>query len=106
MLLYSKGSAPDKSKGYQSGILSDEDAKEVMEKRKGQLSIGEALHCRVSYFTDGMILGNEDFLERIFVNYNEIFGQRRTSGARKMRGLDSCGLHVARDLRKEVISVK
>jgi REP element-mobilizing transposase RayT len=106
MLLYSKGSAPDKSKGYRGGILSDEDAKEVLGKKKGQLSIGEALHCRVRYFTDGMILGEEDFLERIFVKYNESFGQKRTTGSRKMRGFDSCGLHVARDLRKRVISVR
>ena len=66
------------------------------------LSRQELLRCRVRYFTDGMIIGAKEFVEHFFRSQRSLFGQRRTSGARKMSGGLSEGeegLFSARDLR-------
>ena len=55
--------------------------------RGGKLSFGEALRCKVRYFSDGMTLGSEKFVEGIFVKARERFSEKRTSGARSMRGV-------------------
>ena len=70
--------------------------------RHGVLGKKEILRLRVRYFTDGLVLGGQEFVEEIFANNRELFGKKRKTGARKMRGADWSGLHVIRDLRREV----
>ena len=53
--------------------------------RGGKLSIGEALRCKVRYFSDGMTLGNKAFVEKVFQGARERFGEKRQSGARSIR---------------------
>lgn len=62
----------------------------------------EYLQCRVRYFTDGMVLGRREFVESIFKSAPDRFGNRRQTGARRMRGLADPGLFTARDLRLRV----
>ena len=53
-----------------------------------ELSLGEMLHCRVRYFSDGVVLGSRGFVEEVFAKHREQFGVKRKTGARKMRGGD------------------
>ncbi|MGB0993276.1 MAG: transposase [Akkermansiaceae bacterium] len=53
----------------------------------GKLSVGETLRCRVRYFTDGMTVGSKKFVNDVFSDAKERFGEKRTSGARVMRGV-------------------
>jgi REP element-mobilizing transposase RayT len=68
----------------------------------GELSVGELLHCRVRYFSDGVALGSRRFVEEVFENNRRLFGQRRKDGARKMRGGDWNGLFSLRTLSHAV----
>ncbi len=100
MLLYCKGAAPPAGREKEGAIIPQEEWKREME-RGGELPVAAALRCRVRYFTDGAVLGSKDFVDEIFGEFREEFGQRR-GGARKMKGSDWAGLTVVRDLRGNV----
>ena len=70
--------------------------------RKGRLPLGEYVRCRVRYFCDGVVLGQREFVERLFERYRGWFGPKRRSGARPMRGLAGPELCTWRDLRADV----
>ncbi len=65
----------------------------------GRLTMREALHCRVRYFSDGMILGSRVFVDDTFHRYRSNFGIKRQTGARKMRAAPWKGLFAARRLQ-------
>ena len=55
---------------------------------------------------DGAVLGTADFVNGVFEREQERrkrFGEKRTSGARKMRGADWGEPRVLRDLQEDVI---
>ena len=70
----------------------------------GKLSIAQLLRCRVRYFTDGLVIGRAGFVESFFHARGELFGARRTSGARRMVGGDWQGLCSARALSVEPLA--
>jgi len=53
----------------------------------GKLSFGEAMRCRVRYFSDGMNVGGREFVDQVFTKSRERFGKKRKTGARPMRGV-------------------
>jgi putative transposase len=65
----------------------------------GRLPMHEVLRCRVRYFSDGLALGSQAFLETVFLRYRGHFGPRRSTGARPMQFGDWDGLCTLRDLR-------
>lgn len=71
----------------------------------GRLPQHEILRCRVRYFTDGLVLGSEKFVEGVFSRYRDQFGVKRTSGARPMKYGQWDGLCTMRDLRKAVVVI-
>ena len=68
-------------------------------KADGRLPLQEALRCRVRYFSDGLVLGSQTFVDSIFSRYRSQFGHNRKSGARPLRFGDWQGLCSLRDLR-------
>ncbi len=64
----------------------------------------ELLRCRVRYFTDGAVLGSNEFVQDQFETFRGFLSGRRKSGPRRMRGGDWGGLTVLRDLQKDVFS--
>jgi putative transposase len=108
LLLYEEGQAvaADPQTG-ESGRLGFSEA-EVAAVREsgGKMSVAEALRRRVRYFADGAVLGSAEFIEEVFEREQRLrsrFGERRRSGARRMRGAEWGGLRVLRDLRKDVM---
>lgn len=71
--------------------------------REGRMTVREALRCRVRYLTEGAVFGSEEFVNRVFEKNRSLFGNRRLSGARKMREADWGSFRVLRDLRKGVM---
>ena len=72
----------------------------------GAMPVREALRHRVRYFCDGAVLGTAEFVEAVFEREQTLrrrFGEKRTSGARRMRGADWGELRVLRDLQKDVV---
>jgi putative transposase len=61
----------------------------------GEIKLSEAIHCRIRYFNDGMILGSRAFVNGVFESHRAWFGKKRKTGARRMRGIQAPGLFVA-----------
>jgi putative transposase len=70
----------------------------------GKLSVAQVLRCRVRHFTDGLAVGSAAFIERVFQIHRAAFGDKRQSGARRLRGDPLDGLCSARALRKSAIT--
>jgi REP element-mobilizing transposase RayT len=67
-----------------------------------ELSIAKMLRCRVRYFTDGAVIGSKGFVNEAFAEARERFSEKRTDGARRMRGSGKAAASVLwsmRDLR-------
>ena len=98
--LFGSGSIP---KAGGKPHIDHEKVREVM-KGGGRLSRAELLRCRVRYFSDGVILGSEEFVQDQFEQIRDQLSPWRKSGARPMQGGDWGGLTVLRDLQTDVIS--
>jgi REP element-mobilizing transposase RayT len=70
----------------------------------GKLTTAQMLRCRVRHFSDGLVIGSRSFVDGWFDGARESFGDRRKTGARRVRGNDADGLYAMRDLRKDAIS--
>jgi len=81
-----------------------EEVEQVL-KAGGRLALPDALRCRVRYFTDGVVLGSQEYVEKVFKRHRKEFGLKRQTGARKMKHAEWSGLCTMRALRKEVVSV-
>ena len=72
----------------------------------GKLSLPELLHCRVRYFSDGLIIGSKGFVEKMFNEHNGQFSElRRARGAKQMNSGYWGDLCAACELRSEVVSL-
>jgi len=80
-------------KGVKAEVRAD------VERQGGELSLGQLLRCRVRYFTEGFAIGGKRFLEEVFLQRREHFGEKRKTGARKMRGGKWGEMMAMRDLR-------
>jgi len=98
-LLFADGERRETADGEtRRGGIAPERVREVLE-GNGELTLGELVRCRVRYFTDGLAIGSERFVEEVFESNREKFGPRRRNGARKLAGGDFQGLRTMRDLR-------
>jgi REP element-mobilizing transposase RayT len=84
--------------------FSPEKVEEVL-RTGGKLPMHVLLHCRVRYFSDGLVLGSKEFTDKVFNRYRDQFGSKRESGARPMRYGEWGGLCTMRDLRLEPVSL-
>lgn len=85
----------DRHKGRRG--ISRERVKRVL-KEGGRLSEAQLLLCRTRYFIDGFAIGSESYIEHVNALARARFGTKRTSGARRLRGVNS-ELCILRDLR-------
>jgi len=83
-----------------------QDVEEVLAKG-GKLSFGEALRCKVRYFSDGMVFGSRSFVDQVFSGSRGYFSEKRTTGARPLRGVGWTSgrnrLYSMRELKKEIL---
>ena len=97
VILFADGA--EKPGGKRKGIAA-RTVKKVLESG-GRLGEGELLRCRVRYFSDGLVLGSREFVDRAFALTRDWFGVRRTSGARKLARADT-GLRTMRALKVKI----
>ena len=71
----------------------------------GKLTLAQALRCRVRYFTDGLVLGSQGFIDEFFESRREAFGAKRQNGGRRMKGAEWGQLRVLRELKDRVVTV-
>jgi REP element-mobilizing transposase RayT len=84
--------------------IREEKIEKVLE-AGGKLSKAELLHCKVRYFSDGVVLGSKAFVEDIFQTHREEFGLKRKTGARKPKHGEWGDLCTMRDLRLAPITL-
>jgi REP-associated tyrosine transposase len=71
----------------------------VVEEQNGEIPLPQRLLCRIRYFTDGVILGSQDFVESHFARLKQKLGYRRHRVATQLTALGSPGLWVFRRVR-------
>jgi hypothetical protein len=79
---------------------------EAVVEQGGAMPVRQALRHRVRYFCDGAVLGTAAFVNAVFEREQAVrkrFGEKRSTGARRMRGADWGELRVLRDLQKDVM---
>lgn len=82
------------------GMTSREVA-EVLE-AGGELSVCEVLRCRVRYFTHGVAIGGEEFLQQVMEENRQHFSANRTTAGHRMKGSDWGGMQVLRGLQHDL----
>ena len=103
LILYGKGYATKGTEGKDCGRIREE-VLAAVERRDGRIPLSDLLRARVRYFSDGMVLGSEAFVEEQFRKNRPAFGQNRKRAGREIRGECWDGLHVMRDLQHRVYS--
>jgi putative transposase len=78
-------------------------AQRVVEQQKGELALSQRLLCRIRYFSDGVILGSQCFVESHFNRLKQELGYKRHRAATRLTALGSPSLWVFRDLRIRTI---
>src|ERR1700751_5698421 len=71
----------------------------VVEEQNGEIPLPQRLLCRIRYFTDGVILGSQGFVESHFGRLKQKLGYKRHRAATSLTALGSPALWVLRDLR-------
>ncbi|MFO1532026.1 MAG: transposase [Kiritimatiellia bacterium] len=98
-LMFVKGEETGARRGLSRAVVVETLA------RGGELTIWELLHCRIRYLTDGVAFGSRAFLDEVFAGNRGLFGKRRATGPRPMKGGAAWqGLMTLRDLRLSPIS--
>jgi hypothetical protein len=94
---------------YTGNVSKPGFARDVVDKvldEGGELSVFQLLNCKVRYFSDGVVIGSKDYVERILNEKSGVFSSlRRKRGASKMKNGQWGGLCSAGELRSTVISV-
>jgi putative transposase len=94
--LFVKGSSRSANKPPAFDLAT---AQRVVEEQNGQIPLLQRLLCRIRYFTDGVILGSQDFVESHFARLKQKLGYRRHRVATQLTALGSPGLWVFRRVR-------
>ncbi|MGY8674610.1 MAG: hypothetical protein ACKVHO_18720, partial [Verrucomicrobiia bacterium] len=58
------------------------------------------------YMSDGLVLGSKNYVNTIFAEHRERFGEKRKTGARSLRGVGNAlgSIVTARDLQVAPVS--
>ncbi len=74
-------------------------AQAVVEQEKGELSLQERLRCKIRYFSDGVILGSQAFVQAHCQRLEQKIGYKRKSGPTALKIFGPATLWVFRNLR-------
>lgn len=99
MRLYGKGASPWTHRGK---LIDHDKALKVLNEEQGQLPTAAVLRCRVRYFTDGAILGSEDFVRSLAGRWQAERGLIYPPKVRAARGADWGDLSMLASLRRAV----
>jgi len=99
MLIFAKGASPWTRNGKR---MDERKALKVLNEEKGQLPRATVLRCRVRYFTDGAILGSENFVRGLAGHWQARRGRKYPPKIRRIGGADWGDLAVVSPLRRRV----
>jgi len=91
---------------YEGNVIklgfSKQHIEDVLDQR-GRLNLSDSMHCRVRYMTDGLVFGDKDFCESMFIKFRSSFSEKRKSGSRTMKKVDFGGCCTVRALQIDAI---
>ena len=70
----------------------------------GELELSDILRCKIRYLTDGMAIGSSEFLQEVFEENRQRFGESRQTAGRTMKGSSWNGLQTLRGLQRKVFA--
>ncbi|MFU8847101.1 MAG: transposase [Opitutales bacterium] len=82
--------------------MSREKALRVLEQENALLPKATVMRCRVRYFTDGGILGSQDFVRSFVEEWQREKGRKYPPKSNLLRGADWQGLATIQGLRRQV----
>jgi hypothetical protein len=94
--LFVKGSSRSANKPPAFDLAT---AQHVVEEQDGEIPFPQRLLCRIRYFTDGVILGSQSFVESHFGRLKQKLGYKRHRAATRLSALGSLSLWVFRNSR-------
>ena len=94
--LFVKGSSRSANKPPAFDLAT---AQRVVEQQDGEIPLPQRLLCRIRYFTDGVILGSQGFVESHFGRLKQKLGYKRHRAATCLTALGSPALWVFRGPR-------
>jgi len=89
--LFVKGSSKSGNKPPAFDLAT---AQHVVEHQDGELPLPQRLLCRIRYFTDGVILGSQSFVDSHFDRLKQLLGYRPHRAATPLSALGSLSLWV------------
>lgn len=92
------GDSGEAGAGWGKGGFTQAEVEAELE-NGGKIRLHRIIRLRVRYFSDGAVLGSAGFIESVFVRHRALFGEKRKTGARQMKGAEWEDLRVLRDLR-------
>ena len=98
--LFIKGSSKSANKRPTFDLAT---AQRVVEEQNGEVPLPQRLLCRIGYFTDGVILGSQGFVESHFGRLKQKLGYKRHRAPTCLSALGSPSLWVFRDLRVRAV---
>ena len=84
------------------GEMTRQKALEILQRNDGKLSTAAVLRCRIRYFSDGAILGSQEFVGSFADDWQAKRGRKRPPRANPMRGADWGDLMTIQGLRRQV----
>ncbi|MFU8848395.1 MAG: transposase [Opitutales bacterium] len=84
--------------------ISREKALKILEQENAALPKATVLRCRMRYFTDGAILGSEEFVRGFVDAWQKNKGRKHAPKPKLLRGADWQGLATIQGLRHRVFS--
>ncbi len=99
-MLFGKGGAPAVGKS----AIHRERAVRVLETEEGLLPTSTLLRCRVRYFTEGAVLGSEEFVRAHAANWMKKSGRQRPIRPKSITCSDHEPLAVIRNVRGQAFS--
>ena len=101
MILFGKGYNSKGCTYKDFGRISTERLEEII-RLDGKVPLQELLRVRVRYFSDGLALGSKAFVDRVFADHSNAFGEKRTQAGTALPGNSWGKLHVIRSLKRRI----
>lgn len=94
-LLFGQGSAPVAG----AAVIPRKVAARVLEHEDGRLSTSVLLRCKIRYFSEGAVLGSEEFIQSHAAQWMRVSGRKHGIRPREIPSLEPIGLSVLKNVR-------
>ncbi len=103
LILFGKGASSKGTENKDLGVIDPDRVRSILD-AGGEVTLAEALRCRIRYFSDGGALGSRQFLDACLAENRDRFSPRRKRSGAPMKGSFWSGLCSTRRLVKRIWS--